>query len=744
MTQQQPETPQSSRERDALRRWPFAHSIYQLIQGAPKEWSLRIGIFGRWGEGKTTVLNFIEQMAEKDNCPVAKFNPWAAQDREELWKNLVLAIEDAFNKGSFTRVRIKSKAEKVVKFGIVGKVYKALKELLKPTGLGEVAEAVGDLLGPLIHNQLRINKSDAEQVIKQNLGDRKLIVLVDDLDRASPELVPHLLLGLREVLDLRQCAFIMGLDPVVVSNALSEVHTGWGKTPEFLEKIIDFPFWLPPVQNDDLSRLLDQELRTSPVNLDRHALDEVTYLLPTNPRKLKRFLRGLWRFKVQIERHDEAETEWMFLLLIELLRGVSFKTAERLLAKKELWDELQKSSFVGHMPDQGDRQAIDEEQWIKIMASIVDEATDREPHQMELEKAEFLKLMNAMRDLIPFEKWGDLRYWARLEDDPPIFTWKEFRKIVEDWRGNPTRASLEQLVTSHAEQTETKTEIVLRDLFGTVIAHREQHLAQAADSGTESELVAAVDMAQICLSMMNMLVSNLSGFSGGSPFLLASDFKGMFEHFSKWAHFTNHPAYIQARTEENKVLKLAAQEASKSAGEILNALKPWDPLRGPTKKEAKALMDRVVYDLIPAVIGELRNRFTRRDGISSMLGHERHLAEKWVLFRRDGGFYSEDGLEFLKSIVGRAGTVVVIHSNLLQFVLMLGNALRHGLKVLGPSELRPLASDKEIMPLVWQGAISRRIQPRTLGSLKEVRSRLVESLGDEKLLPVPDWWDGTG
>ena len=52
MNQQQPEAPQSSRERDALRRWPFAHSIYQLIQSAPKEWSLRIGIFGRWGEGE--------------------------------------------------------------------------------------------------------------------------------------------------------------------------------------------------------------------------------------------------------------------------------------------------------------------------------------------------------------------------------------------------------------------------------------------------------------------------------------------------------------------------------------------------------------------------------------------------------------------------------------------------------------------------------------------------------------------
>ena len=408
MTKQQPEMPQSSRERDALRRWPFAHSIYQLIHGAPKEWSLRIGIFGRWGEGKTTVLNFIEQMAVKDICPVAKFNPWAAQDRKELWAGFSIAVEGAFNSGSLTKTSLKRGAGKVAKSGL---------DLAAATSVGK---AIGGLVGPLVQEKLLVKRSDVEQNLKENLRDRKLIVLIDDLDRADPELVPHLLLGLREVFDLPQCAFVMSLDPIVVSNALTEVHSGWGRTPEFLEKIIDFPFWLPPVQSDDLSRLLDQELKSSPVNIDHHALDEVTHLLPTNPRKLKRFLRGLWRFNAQIERHDEVETEWMFLLLIELLRVVSFKTAERLLANKDLWDELQKSSFVDRMPDGGDKRVIEEEQWIKIMISIVDEEADGEQYQKELEKAEFLKIMNAMRDLIPAEKWGNLRYWTRLEDDPPI------------------------------------------------------------------------------------------------------------------------------------------------------------------------------------------------------------------------------------------------------------------------------------------------------------------------------------
>ena len=728
MNQQQPEAPQSSRERDALRRWPFAHSIYQLIQSAPKEWSLRIGIFGRWGEGKTTVLNYIEEMAIKDSCPVAKFNPWAAQDRKELWSGLSIAVEQAFNLGNPTKAMLKRGAGKVAKAGL---------NLAAATNVGK---AIGELVGPLVQEKLSVKRSDIEKNLRDQLGDAKLIVLIDDLDRTDPKLVPHLLLGLREVLNLPQCAFVMGLDPFLVTSALVEVHPGWGKTDEFMEKIIDFPFWLPPAHDDDIRRLLDQELKDSPVNVDRHALTEVAHLLPTNPRKLKRFLRGLWRFKTQIERHEEAETEWIFLLLIELLRAVFFKTAERLLAHKELWDELQASRFKGLIPEQGKREAIEEEKWVKIMTTVVNEEKDEEESQQQVKQAEFLRVMNAMRDLVPIEKWGNLHYWSRLEDDPPIFTWKEFKALFDEWREDPTKDTLEKLIKSHTDRLETNTMIVAKDLFGTVVTYRGKLLDRAAESGLESELLEAVKEADVCLSMMKMLIYELQGFSGESPFLLTSDFTGMFHHFSKWAHFVN-PQYQQARRGEADLLKLAAREASKNAVEILDELKAWDTLRGPMVTEAQVQKDRLVDDLIPGVICELRDRFRRKDGINSLWGFDRHPIEKWILFRRDGGFYSEDGLEFLKVIVGLAKREMTIHTNLFQFVLMLGHALKAGLKVLDPSELNPLASDTEIITLIWQGAVSNRLQPRMIGSLKETRARLIELLGSEELLPVPEWWD---
>ena len=48
-------------EQDFYERWPVATSISRIIASSPIEWSTRIGLFGKWGDGKTSVLNFLEQ-----------------------------------------------------------------------------------------------------------------------------------------------------------------------------------------------------------------------------------------------------------------------------------------------------------------------------------------------------------------------------------------------------------------------------------------------------------------------------------------------------------------------------------------------------------------------------------------------------------------------------------------------------------------------------------------------------------
>ena len=170
------------REDDDLDRWRFAAEIVEVILATPSDWSARIGIFGKWGEGKSTVLRFSEQMLKEKEDIVFWFSPWAIQNWNDLWEEfgdcLVGALETAkipFDGGWKKRSR---------EFG----------EKLESKGLTSAVEATAALLGRekvfeaafgMLNRWLRY---DGEQIraIREKLGNRRIVVLIDDLDRCDP------------------------------------------------------------------------------------------------------------------------------------------------------------------------------------------------------------------------------------------------------------------------------------------------------------------------------------------------------------------------------------------------------------------------------------------------------------------------------------------------------------------------------------------------------------------------------
>src|SRR5947207_943144 len=105
------------REEDYLNRWPFAQEIYGVATTGPADWSVRIGIYGEWGTGKTSVLEFIAAMAERDEHTLIRFNPWQYATKDVLWREFISAV---YNKPIFASmeragwVRIKKKSQWVL------------------------------------------------------------------------------------------------------------------------------------------------------------------------------------------------------------------------------------------------------------------------------------------------------------------------------------------------------------------------------------------------------------------------------------------------------------------------------------------------------------------------------------------------------------------------------------------------------------------------------------------------------
>jgi predicted KAP-like P-loop ATPase len=89
----------------------------------------------------------------------------------------------------------------------------------------------------------------------------RLVVLVDDLDRCDPKLLPQLLLSLRELLDLPGFTFLLAFDDEIVGKALIDNNPAWLDGSDFLEKILDFRFHLPPVTEKQKERLQERPMQ---------------------------------------------------------------------------------------------------------------------------------------------------------------------------------------------------------------------------------------------------------------------------------------------------------------------------------------------------------------------------------------------------------------------------------------------------------------------------------------------------
>lgn len=223
---------QRLREGDDLGRWRFAAEIAEVIRTTPADWSARIGIFGRWGEGKSTVLHFLEEILRPEGNIIFYFTPWAAQTLNELWQVFGIALLDAVKERGI-KVEFPGK-------GAVRDIGKKLEPTPVPDALRLAAEFCGK--GKLYMGGLQLLSTwlrpDGSQIkrVRSSLGERRVVVLVDDLDRATPELLPKLLLSLREILDLPGFTFVLAFDNDIVAEGIRTTNEAWTDGTDFLER----------------------------------------------------------------------------------------------------------------------------------------------------------------------------------------------------------------------------------------------------------------------------------------------------------------------------------------------------------------------------------------------------------------------------------------------------------------------------------------------------------------------------
>lgn len=242
-------------KQDRFQRYGFSKRISETIVQRENEEGIVIGIYGAWGEGKTSVLNFIKSELElKEDILTLTLNPWRYNDEESLIKNFLNKMAEVLGK------ELDTKKEKlgnfIEKYGTFGSI------------IGKDVSEIGKNLSNV---DLETLKNRIDEFLKES--ESKLVIFVDDIDRLDKQEIYSLFRLVKLTADFTNTTYVLSFDEKMVASAIGE-RFGKGNIDSghnFLEKIIQVPLQIPQAQPDALKsycfELVDKAINKSELEL---------------------------------------------------------------------------------------------------------------------------------------------------------------------------------------------------------------------------------------------------------------------------------------------------------------------------------------------------------------------------------------------------------------------------------------------------------------------------------------------
>ena len=236
--------PVTDKQEDKFQRAGFAKRIAQTIIDRENSEGIVIGIYGVWGEGKTSVLNFIEEELKNSESVISiKFNPWRYTDENAVLTHFFQVLASSLN------AKLKTQNEKI------GEIFQKYGKLLNfeiplvGINVGETIEGAGDILADV---DIEALKKRIENILQEN--KKKVVVFIDDIDRLDKNEVHAVFRLVKLTADFAYTTYILSFDERMVSSAIAD-RFGEGNIQagqNFLEKIIQVPLKIPVAQPEAL------------------------------------------------------------------------------------------------------------------------------------------------------------------------------------------------------------------------------------------------------------------------------------------------------------------------------------------------------------------------------------------------------------------------------------------------------------------------------------------------------------
>jgi hypothetical protein len=294
--------PATTQAEDYFQRYGFASRIAQVLLNRRESSSITIGVYGSWGEGKTSVMHFIEkELAANSDAIVINFNPWRFSDEPSLLLAFFTTLAERLKSLSpdtrWYKTRKESIGEAVLKYASYATVLKAT----PASGLADAIPGFGKALADVPLEKL---KARIEEFLQK--AQRKIVIIIDDIDRLEKSEIHAVFRLVRLTADFPYTSYILCFDDRIVASSIGERFADGSQQSgyEFLEKIIHVPLRLPQATKRDLRDYLFSSLAKAiqdvgvdlpTADLDKFRESFGKYFLArfTTPRLAKRYVNSL-------------------------------------------------------------------------------------------------------------------------------------------------------------------------------------------------------------------------------------------------------------------------------------------------------------------------------------------------------------------------------------------------------------------------------------------------------------------
>lgn len=722
------DAPVSSRKDDHLNRWPLARKVYNVAVDGPAEWSARIGVYGEWGMGKTSVLRFVESMAIKDCHIVAWFDPWEYSNKSDLWQAFVLAISSAAKANLGEAVEVHGKKLKSTS----GKVASFLGKLSKAVPL-EGSSAVGEGL-ELLRSAFAFSRKDLDGLLEV-LDGHRVIVVIDDLDRTEAELVPEILFALKQVMDIPGFSFICGFDPQVVGEALRAKHPGFGDGLKFLEKIIDYPVWLPPASDEGLKKIAQADAEKYCPFICPTALNDVIDLLPKNPRSIRQFVRLCALLKTQTERHGKDELNWPIILTSNVIK-VRFPELDlNLLHSTDFYRRIGMRRTYTPSTQEGekvDQEIGDHAEKCLKESNISDDSGEAKKW---LQRA-FRRICQHL-ELWMGEGVAGVIYQSNLSEHPKALTLKEFERMLLIWKNLKSAAALGSCIEKHADtQGFLKTEVA-NELAILLVAEMKKRLSAADAAFSKSDKKSNRTKAIKIQSFLEVLMLQPEKFD---PALKVRDWLPVGHILFELVPLAEakSPVHKEVWEKIQKTLKKLVSQWDASFERLLHAVRSIGPLGDSWIEGSSALATaRKLNQYVDDQLSKHIINGIRIDGFFERIAFQRSGTNEMrkLIIKSRSQLWSKHSSALIAGF-SISNPTFIAQRNAYAFLDWIKHLLEnhdHNDDVVG----KALANNNELMTALWQTATSKPFLGGHAHRLKDIPIKARE-LGVN--LTVPAWW----